>query len=296
MQVSAPKSGSYWLHTILKQVLKKKGIKQKSFIKEQEIYRELKDREFSFKDQPGVDMIDIEEEGLFYRVGAVFREKIEEPEKYINSTTLAWTHSTLCSRSFEIFPLFNKKVCIVRDPRDRALSSAKFAFTPYMQKQYPTSYSSPREYLEGEYEKLIKQWVWFVGNYLQHKEELNIHFVFYESLLNDFAAEFDRLLNYLELPLPNVDKIEIAEAVDFSSMKDKSPKHLHKGRSRKWVNNLDEQKKRITLKIAGNLLEYLNYPMKEEDEHLPFVPLEGLGPEIKNELQEMDWQGLFQKV
>lgn len=296
LQVSAPKSGSYWLHTILKQVLQKKSIPQKSYIKEQEIYRRLKKKEFSFKDQAGVDMVDIEEGGVFYRVSSVFKEEIKDPSKYARATTLVWTHSSLCSRSFEIFPLFNKSVCIIRDPRDRALSSSKFAFTPYMRKHYPTSYPSPKEFLDGEYEKLLNQWVWFVGNYLLHKEELNIHFVFYESLLKDFASEFDSLLTYLELPLAAADKKDIATAVNFSNLKDKSPKHLNKGKSNKWVDALDEDKKKLAEEVAGNLLEYLNYPLDEEENKLPFVPSGDLQPEFKNELQQMDWKGLFQKA
>jgi aryl sulfotransferase len=79
----------------------------------------------------------------------------------------------------------------VRDPRDRALSSAKFAFTPYMQEHYPTEYASPEAYLEGEYERLLDQWVWYTANYLLYRKKLDIHFVFYERLLEGFPGELE---------------------------------------------------------------------------------------------------------
>ena len=146
LQISAPKTGSYWLNTILKEILEKKGIDLDSFIKDQPVYEELNQRELSFEGQAGVDMMDIEDPGCYYRVSSLFREPITDLQEYSKNTTLAWTHSTYCSKSSEVFSLFDKRICIVRDPRDRALSSAKFAFTPYMQEHYPTHYSSPHNF------------------------------------------------------------------------------------------------------------------------------------------------------
>ncbi|NJM16702.1 MAG: sulfotransferase domain-containing protein, partial [Bacteroidales bacterium] len=40
-------------------------------------------------------------------------------------------------RCYSVFPKFDKIVYIVRDPRDVALSMARFQFTPYMQTYYP---------------------------------------------------------------------------------------------------------------------------------------------------------------
>ncbi len=294
LQISAPKSGSYWLHTILLQILQKKKKPVKSFIKEQQVYQEVKNLELSFKGQAGVDMIDIEEDGCYYRVSSVFREKIQDPEAYAKSTTLAWTHSTLCTKSFEIFPFFDKKICIVRDPRDRALSSAKFAFTPYMQKHYPSSYSSSEEYFEEEYENLLDQWVWFTGNYLLYKEELNIHFVFYENLLHDFTSELKKLLNYLNLPLTEEEQQEIAKTVTFSNMKEKSPAHLHKGQSHKWEKQLSEEEKFLAVDRAGALMEWLRYPHKISDIHMtPGVPEKIPTRDLERLLQNMNWHQLY---
>lgn len=294
LQVSAPKTGSYWLNTILKEILLQKEFPVTSFIQDQPQFPELKKKQLSFKDQARVDMIDIQDDGNFFRVSSLFKEPIKDINAYTNSATLAWTHSTWCSKSFGVFNLFEKKVCIVRDPRDRALSSAKFAFTPYMQKHYPTSYSSPGEFLRQEYERLLDQWKWFYGNYLIHREELDLHFVFYENLLEDFEPEFDRLLKYLELDLDPLQKEEIKNAVTFSSMKEESPRHLQKGRSRKWIQNLSEDQKVTAIEKTGELMKVLGYPISSAEEHKQLsVPQNVSRENLQKMMSDIDWQSLY---
>ncbi|MDT0648829.1 sulfotransferase domain-containing protein [Autumnicola edwardsiae] len=295
LQISAPKSGSYWLHTILHQILKKKGFSIKSFIQQQELYQQAKNMELSFKDQAGVDMIDIEEDGCYFRISSIFREKISDPAVYANSTSLAWTHSTLCSTSFDVLPLFTKRICIVRDPRDRALSAAKFAFTPYMKKHYPSPYSSPEEFMDNEYANLLERWIWFYGNYLLHKEKLDIHFVFYERLLHNFPAELKSLLDYLQVSLSEKEQKEIEEAVTFSNMKNKSPKHLNKGKFGKWVEQLSEEQKELAIEKAGGLMQHLNYPLETAEAHEKLPSLTSDIPKNKLEgmLRDISWYDLY---
>ena len=295
LQISAPKSGSYWLHTILLQILQKKGLSTRSFIQEQEIYQKLEDSDLSFKGQAGVDMMDIEDDGCYYRISSVFKEKIEDPATYAEKTSLAWTHSTLCTTSFDVFPLFDKKICIVRDPRDRALSTAKFAFKPYMQKHYPSPYSSPEEFMENEYERLVERWVWFVGNYLLHKEELDIHFVFYERLLHDFPNELKSLLSYLGISLTQQEQQDIAEAVTFSSMKSKSPKHLNKGKYGKWAQQMDYGQKELAIEKAGDLMQSLSYPLHPSggESRLPSLPPVLPKEELQIRLGKIEWDELY---
>ena len=293
LQISAPKTGSFWLNTILNNILSKKSIPIKSFIQQRPEYEELKQLELSFEGQAGVDMIDIQDERCFFRVSSVLKKPIPDLEEYARTSTLAWTHSTFCRNSAEVFNLFDKKVCIVRDPRDRALSSAKFAFTDYMQKFRPTPYASPEEFLEHEYERLLEQWVWFYGNYLLHKEELGLHFIFYERLLEDFFSEFERLLDYLQIELIAEEKKEIEKAVSFSSMKTENPGHLQKGRSRKWIKQLSTDQQKKAVEIAGSLMQLLNYPLSPEERGLPKIPDNKDRKKIEEVVSEIDWRGLF---
>lgn len=296
LQISAPKSGSYWLHTILSQILLKKGTSRKFFLKNQPVYHDIKHLSLSFNGQVEVDMVDIEEEGCFYRVSSLFKAPITDMENYARSSNLTWTHSALCNNSFRFFQLYDKKIIIVRDPRDRALSSAKFAFTPYMKKYYPSPYFSSEEYFEKEYENLLEQWVWFTGNYIYKKDDLGLHFVFYERLLHDFENEFRALLRYLDVDLSLKDQEEIKNTVSFMSMKSKSPRHLNKGKYGKWVEKLNETQKSIAVDKAGYLLDLLNYPLGTfpKDKKQPKLPVEINIKELQNKLEQIHWYPIFQ--
>lgn len=295
LQISAPKSGSYWLHSILSLVLYRTGIKTTSFIQQQPVFQKVQHIPLSFKGQAGVDMIDIEAEGCSYRISSIFREIIKDLDQYVNSTSLAWTHSSFCTTSSDVLPLFDKRICIVRDPRDRALSSARFAFTSYMKEHYPSSYHNPNAYLKGEYERLLEQWVWHTGNYLLHKDELDIHFIFYERLLLDFDQELDDLLKYLEISLPQEAREEIARKVHFSNMKDKSPHHLQKGQYGKWISQLSVSQKEIARETTGELLQMLNYAVESQptQKQLPKLPENPDGQILRRMLEQIQWQELY---
>jgi aryl sulfotransferase len=294
LQVSPPKAGSFWLHTILKNILEHKNIPVSSYIEQQPVFEELEQEKLSFKEQAGVDMLDIEEEGNFCRVSSIYREEIKDLSNYSSKATLAWTHSTYCSTTHNVFEHFEKKVIIVRDPRDRALSAARFAFTPYMKEHYPSPYTSPEDFLNGEYERLLEQWVWFYGNYLLHQKELDLHFVFYERLLKDFQSELDDLLNYLQLDLTASEKAEVEKAVSFSNMKKKSPRHLQKGKRRKWVEQLSNKQKDLALNKAGFLLKLFDYPLSAPEEYsIPGFPEKIPKKELLNRLQQIDWRELY---
>lgn len=312
--MSAPKSGSYWLYTILEHILEKGGYPKKSFIRQQPVYQHAKDLSLSFEGQAGVDMMDIEEEGCFYRISSFCKEIISDPEEYVRSSGIVWTHSSICSSSFTVFPLFDKRVCIIRDPRDRALSSAEFAFTPYMQQYYPASYSSVSDYLLSEYEQLLEQWIWYTGNFLLHRAELDIHIVFYERLLLDFERELQALLDYLGMTLSLSARQEISQSVAYSTMKHRDPDHLRKGKYGKWVDQLNASQKRLAVDKAEYLLRLLNYPLESGKAGAEFATAwTGVGQEqngtgrislpsvpdnmperaLRERLEQMEWPGLF---
>lgn len=294
LQVSAPKSGSFWLNTVLKKTLERAGEDISYFIKTRPEYQILKHKKLSFKDQAGTDMLDIEGDGVFFRVSSLLKEPVPNITDYSKKATLAWTHSTWCQKTPEVFTFFDRRVCIVRDPRDTALSAAKFAFTPYMQEHYPSSYKSVEEFFSAEYENLLEQWVWFYGNYLLHSSDVKLHFVFYENLLKSFPKEYDSLLKYLELELPAQEKQKIESEVSFSSMKEESPRHLRKGKSRKWVDQLSiEEIEKASIK-AGALMRIFGYPLTPgEGDKLPAIPRKIPKKELQSILEKIDWKKLY---
>lgn len=297
LQISAPKSGSYWLYKILNLILQKGGLPLSSFIQQQPIYKEAQNWPLSYQEQAGIDMMDIEEEGCFYRISSAYKKPIHKPADYVRSCSQAWTHSTLCSTSFSTLPLFKKAIYLVRDPRDRALSAARFAFSPYMQQFYPTSSRSAQDYLENELKQLMERWVWHVANYLYYQNELNIKVIFYERLLHNFETELKSLLDYLGIALSERDQKEIAAEVAFSSMQESAPEHVRKGKSNKWVYEMSEDQQRLCLDTAAPLLQLLSFPLsKEEIKEAPLPSFPSVADhqdKLRQIIQKVEWYPLY---
>ena len=269
LQIGYPKSGNYWLYTMLKHMLNEGGIPDKSFIRHQPIYHLAKDWKLSYPEQVAINMIDIFYQASFYRISSKYRCIIKNMQEYVQSNRQVWTHSNFCERSREVFPLFDKIVYIIRDPRDILLSEARFAFSPYMQEYWPSVYQSEDEYLHQEAFKLGKRWKKHVRDYVDHAEAFNIHIVFYERLRSNLPAELDRLSGYLELDLNQESKNRIMNAVDFNAMKQTNPQHLHKGCHYSWKKNLHPGYAKAIGEDASILLQYLGYPMQVEEESIP---------------------------
>lgn len=263
LQVGVAKSGNFWLYKILQSVAIHGGIEQRSFIKNHPIHERAKAWELSYAGQADIDVLDIERENCFCRIGSVFREPIGDMGSYIRQCSHVWTHSEFCNRSALVLPRFDKVIYIVRDPRDVSVSEAKFAFTPYMKKYYPHDEKNAKEYLAHRLEGIMRHWVRHVGGYLHHKDKLNIHFVFYERLLHSFDSELSNLLDFLGLELGSDAINDIKAEVDFSTMKRENPRHVRKGLSGEWARVLTDRQKRQSLRIAGSMLELLNYSVNE---------------------------------
>jgi aryl sulfotransferase len=284
LQAGLPKSGNLWTYKILQNIAKYGNWERCSFIKKQPIYELAKTWELGFTGQAGVDVLDIEQQGCFCRIGPVFSQRVENIENYISQCNHVWTHSPFCKHSLEVLPRFDKVVYIIRDPRDVALSWSRFAFTPYMLKYHPHSYETPEEFLEDRLERIVRSWVNHVGGYLKHKNELNIHVVFYERLLHRFQQTLGNLLNYLELELDDQDRAEIRQAVAFKTMRNKNPDHVRKGKSYKWEDGLNEEQKSQVEEIAGSMLRLLNYPVEEDSLSKNVTPL----PRVPSHLRKKE--------
>lgn len=268
LQGGAAKSGNLWLYKIIEHIFSHGGIEQNSFVQDQSIYPVAKTWPLSYPGQVDIDMLDIENEQCYWRISTIFRMPVESIEEYISATSHAWTHSRICNRSQEVYPLFDKVVYIIRDPRDRAVSEAKFAFSDYMQRFSPCAENSFSEYLDNNLEEMMSRWRWHVYDHIKFAEQLGIHIVFYERLLHDFEQEFEKLLDYLEIDLSEKDKRDIAQKVTFSSMEEEHPDHLRKGTAGDWKNHFSDQQHERALSIIHPLVSYLNY----DSNSLPILP------------------------
>ncbi|NEO79901.1 sulfotransferase domain-containing protein [Moorena sp. SIO4G3] len=278
LQISLPKSGTFWLANILSNIVKEAGIAEKAFVKTQPIYEAAKTWDLPIKNMLDINMINITNEVLFYRIANIFIYPIQDFNEYINNTTNVWTHSLACCKTPEVLEKFDKTVYIIRDPRDVAISWSHFAFTPFMKKHYyyvAGNEVNPESFLKNKLYTCISDWMNHVGGYLKSKKELDIYVIFYENLCNNFNNELQKMLEYLEIELDSDSIARIKEQVDFTSMKKDSPDHVREGGFYKWKNVLSNEQKEKCWQIAQPLLSLLNYPLGDHDlDKLPRIPVE----------------------
>lgn len=292
LQGGVPKCGNFWLYQILQQILNTTGEKKNSFISKQPIYELAKDWELNYPSQASIDVLDIMDSHFSYRISSIFKMPIDNLEEYVAQTNHVWTHSPICKSSGEVFNLFDKKVYIVRDPRDRAISAANYYCSDYMLKYFPQEIKDPEEFLRKNFEKLIQNGVWHVFDHLKYAEKYNIHIAFYEGFLLDFQQELKHLLNYLKIDLTNSEKEELEAAVSFNHLKKENPKHLKKGKTGYWMEQLNDEQIKTATALAGPLIQYLGYLEKKEMEmtfsrNPPHIDFEKLKEEI------MEFQSTF---
>lgn len=287
LQIGAPKSGNFWLYQILQQVLEKSGHSTRSFIEQQPIYKLAKDWELNFPEQARIDVLEVTDLQDRYRISSIFQMPVEDMAAYVAQTAHVWSHSPFCPRSPEVFRHFEKKIYIIRDPRDRLLSAAKYYTSDYMLTYFPQPETDPRKYLQKHFETLMWHWVWHVYDYLRMGRELDIHFVYFENLNRDFANELERLLTYLGAGLKSSQKAGIEEAVSFRKLKKDNPRHLRRGESGYWREQLTAHQAEWATAYAQPLLHLLGYPENEGgDFQLPAPPLQADFEKLKRELIE----------
>lgn len=259
LQGGVPKCGNFWLYQIIQKVLHQSGRETGSFIENHPVYPIARTWDLNYPDQAKIDVLEITDLQFSYRISSIFKMPILNLQKYIDQTTHVWTHSPVCQKSGEVFGLFDKKIYIIRDPRDRALSAARYYCSDYMLKYFPQRETDPGVFLRKNFDHLMHEWVWHVWDHLRLSAEHHIHVVFYENFLTDFPAELQGLLDYLEVDLDSYQKSALEKAVSFSHLKKRNPRHLSKGTAGGWKTALSEEQMEKAEKTAGPLIRFLNY-------------------------------------
>ena len=131
----------------------------------------------------------------------------------------------------------------------------------------------------------MHEWVWHVWDYLRLSREHDIHISFFEGFNTDFQQELAQLLHYLEINFTENQRTELEEAVSFKTLQKKNPKHLKKGTSGYWMDQLTDDQLYKAEVIAGPLLRYLNYPL---DRNQPIS--------FGSNLAEPDFESLKQEI
>ena len=142
-------------------------------------------------------------------------------------------------------------------------------------KYAPSEFLSKEAYLENNLKSRIRSWIRHVARHLKLNDI--IHFVFYERLLYDFDNEYSKLLDYLEINLSPEEIRSIKNNVSFKNMQKENPHHVYKGKYGQWTLELSKTQKKLAINIGKPLMNYLNYPLKDDKDfnpsnHLPSLP------------------------
>jgi aryl sulfotransferase len=268
------RSGNLWLYRLVEGAFRHSGMSYRGFILKEPIHEYAKKWPLSFPGQEDVDVLDVEAKKCFYRISSIFRMPIEDIDAYVQRCSHVWTHSEFCELCLTVFPKFSRIIYIIRDPRDVAVSMARFAFTPYMKKHFPHSETTPRMFLEQRFDIMMHSWTKHVGGYLKYRDELDIHVIFYERLVHSFNSEIAKLLDYLEVDLDKRGIEQIRNEASFLNMEAESPCHVWQGKAFGWVEALPTKLRKRGIRISGPMLSLLNYPVSEDQVNgsLPSVP------------------------
>ncbi|MGB8704429.1 MAG: sulfotransferase domain-containing protein [Gillisia sp.] len=281
LQIGVPKSGNLWLYKILQNVLDFSGNANQSFIQQQPIFELAKNWDLNYPDQAQIDVIDITDLQVSYRISSIFRMPMEDLQGYFSKTSHVWTHSPICNTSEEVFSHFSKKVYIIRDPRDVLISASKYYTSDYMLKYFPQEQTDPEKFLQKNFDKLLREWVWHVWDHLRVQQKNHIHICYFEGFLTDFQNELSQLLKYLDVDLTSGEKEKLEENVSFSKMKKKNPKHLRKGTTGQWKEGLTDHQREKVEQITGPILKETGYLQKDA---------------FKRDFSETDFQKLKEEI
>lgn len=263
LQSGAPKCGNFWLYQIIQKTLQRTGQTSLSHIEQHPIYPLAQTWDLNFPDQAKIDVLEITDLQLSYRISSIFKMPILDLSHYLSKTNHVWTHSPICKRSGEVFRQMDKIVYIIRDPRDRAISAAKYYCSDYMLKYFPQEEKDPSRFLYKNFDRLINEWVWHVWDHLRYSHQYQIHVTFYENWLDDFKGELRALMDYLGLRLPEEEKADLEKALSFETLKKTNPNHLRKGKAGDWLDVLTEEQVARAETLAGPLIDFLNYGLDQ---------------------------------
>ncbi len=265
LQNGIPRSGNLWLHYLLRRCLAEAGIEISQFISGHPVARLLDQEDLGINGISQIDFINIEPLQNFFTIRDVFRWPIEDMPHYIEASTHVATHSVWNEASRETYNRFSHVIYVIRDPRDTAISLSRFDFTPFNRLHRPSPFDSPETYLDYHLVNLMHTWVQHVAAHIKNRQDINIHFVFYERLLSEPEKELQRLITFLDLNLDDNSCQRVLDDTGFETIKKAQTHHLNKGQWGQWRGSLSNYQARQTEQIAGPMLHALGYPQTHEE-------------------------------
>ena len=259
IQSGYPKAGNYWLWSLIQAAGKKSGHWRRPFISDQPIYPLSADWELSFAEQREVDMLSAKSGKCFFTIPPVFAMPVADIVSYAERAWHVWSHSSAADMTDKTLRAFSKRVYIIRDPRDGAVSLSHYMMTPFVKTYGTNDFGNRKETMEKMLDEYVRNWVLHVCGYIEASRRIPIHFIFYEELVRDFDRSASPLFEYLGLNLTPESFRALRNECSLDSMKLKSPAHVRRGSVGEGVRDLSPDQIKRILRIAGPMLEFLGY-------------------------------------
>lgn len=234
LQVSFPKTGSYWVYNILKEIRCRSGLPWSSHIERDPIGEIARTWDLSFRNQFEVDVIDFEERFIRYRIANIYQMPIEHWANYIKDVSIGWSHSGYKEKYLPNYRDFDRHVYVCRDPRATFASMARFMFTPYRQKYFGTIDAAPIDYMRRAWLPFCFQWWDHVSSAHQMARSLDLHIVAYEKLRASPQAGLRELVTYLGFDMADESLNDILVATDSETARRRDPGHVQKAQGKGW--------------------------------------------------------------
>ena len=264
LQNGMPRSGNVWLHYLLRDLLQTSGIPVAQNIASHPVGHALAAETLPVREAASADFMEITPLGSFFTILDAFRWPIKDLAHYVAHTSLVATHSAWCERSANVYRQFSHRIYIIRDPRDAALSLARFECQPGNRLHRPHPFPDPASFLRARFEAYLHGWVQHVSDHLDGRRDHDIHILFYERLMTRPRTELKRLAHHLGLRVPPSALSQICERNDLETMQTRQPEHTDRGGWGRWRASLSPLQIRSARSIAGPLLDHLGYPLSPE--------------------------------
>ncbi|CAH1269168.1 SULT1C4 [Branchiostoma lanceolatum] len=220
MIITYPKTGTWWTHQIVKQILASEGVKDETYL---------------------TDVANLIEFSIPQKGGA-----LAELFKTAPSPRVLATHVPVEFLPSGLLGSKAKIVVVMRNPKDTAVSSFHF-YKKVPQLKTPESWESfLQEFLVGDcpwgpfYDHVLGYW--------KLKDNHDILFLKYEDMKKDLPAEVKKLATFLGRPLSEEAMQAVVGATQFDSMKknvgDKHGLWTRKGVIGDWKNSFSDEQSR----------------------------------------------------
>lgn len=235
LQAGVPKSGNYWLWTLIQAALRRAGVEIRSYVRGHPIQAVARTWHLSFPEQADLDFIRVRANDDFMEVLPRYAEKITDIDRYVAAVTHCWTHSPVSGpRAEQTLARFGRRVYLVRDPRAVIASRARYDVSAYKRAEFGDLPATAAESLERAVDAEPARWLDNVSSWLRFAERQPVVIVRYEDLRQDFEATCGRLLRDLGLPHDPAAVEFVGAAGALDAMRQGAPKHVGDGAVDGW--------------------------------------------------------------